>query len=199
MGGLGPPVDHNGSPSESVVRDVSLTVSDWGRWRLHPVHSCYLGLRGLPSLHGPPTATLPGLAWTNLPDLRLAVGGLRLSSGASPRRVPRCSVQQPAGQAVKMGNAQGEPPQPTPDAKGAGVPERKIGSEALEASVKLRRSSIECLSAASFEAARSEQLRLPAEGPLKRRDGSSCKSTLNPLPGLGFTTHGITLFVKEPR
>ncbi len=52
-----------GSPSESVVRDVSLTVSDWGRWRLHPLHSCYLGLRGLPSLHGPPAATLPGLAW----------------------------------------------------------------------------------------------------------------------------------------
>ncbi len=53
-----------------------------------------------------------------------------------------------------MGNAQGEPPQPTPYAKGAGVPERKFGSEALEASVKLRKSSIECLSAASFEAAR---------------------------------------------
>jgi len=132
--------------------------------------------------------------------------GSQISRGWTPafiRRKPsagtRYSVQQPAGQAVKMGNAQGEPPLPTPDAKGAGVPERKIGSEALEASVKLRRSSIECLSAASFEAARSEQLRLPAEGPLKRRDGSSCKSTLNPLPGLGFTTHGITLFVKEPR
>ena len=47
-------------------------------------------------------------------------------------------------------------PQPTPDAKGAGVPERKIGSEALAASAKLRKSSIECLSAASFEAARRE-------------------------------------------
>ncbi len=80
-----------------------------------------------------------------------------------------------------------KPPQPTSDAKGAGVPERKIGSEALEASVKLRKSSIECLSAASFEAARSEQLRVPAEGPLKRRDSSSCKSTVNPLPGLGFS------------
>ena len=91
-----------------------------------------------------------------------------------------------------------KPPQPTPDAKGAGVPERKIGSEALAASAKLRKSSIECLSAASFEAARSEQLRLPAEGPLKRRDGSSCKSTLNPLPGPGLSTHGTTLFVKEP-
>ncbi len=89
-------------------------------------------------------------------------------------------------------------PQPTPDAKGAGVPERKIASEALAASVKLRKSSIECLSAASFEAARSEQLRLPAEGPLKRRDGSSCKSTLNPLPGLGFSTHGTTIFSVEP-
>ncbi|MEE8074439.1 MAG: hypothetical protein V3T60_02300, partial [Candidatus Binatia bacterium] len=43
------------------------------------------------------------------------------------------------------------------------------------------------------------QLRLPAEGPLKRRDGSSCKSTLNPLPGLGFSTHGTTLFTVEPR
>jgi len=90
-----------------------------------------------------------------------------------------------------------KPPQPTPDAKGAGVPERKIGSEALAASAKLRKSGIECLSAASFAAARSEQLRLPAEGPLKRRDGSSCKGTLNPLPGLGFSTHGTTLFTEE--
>jgi len=162
--------------SQSVVRDVSLTVSDWGRWRLHILHSCYLGLRGLPSLHGTPTATLPGLAWTNLPDLRLAVGGLRLLSGASPRRVARCSVH------VALSN----PPQPTPDAKGAGVAERKFGSKALEASAKLRKSSIDCLSRASFEAARSEQLRFPAEGPLKRRDGSSCKSRLTLLLGLGF-------------
>jgi len=29
------------------------------------------------------------------------------------------------------------------------------------------------------------------------RDGRSCKSTLNPLPGLGFSTHGTILFVKE--
>jgi len=36
-----------------------------------------------------------------------------------------------------------KPSQPTPDAKGAGVPERKIGSEALAASVKLRKSSID--------------------------------------------------------
>ena len=42
-------------------------------------------------------------------------------------------------------------------------------------------------------------LRLPAEGPLKRRDGSSCKSTLNPLPGLGLSTHGTTLFTVEPK
>ncbi|MEE8075515.1 MAG: hypothetical protein V3T60_07830, partial [Candidatus Binatia bacterium] len=84
------------------------------------------------------------------------------------------------------------------DAKGAGVPERKIGSEALAASAKLRKSSIECLSAASFEAARGEKPRLPAEGPLKRRDGSSCKSPLKPLSGLGFSTHETTLFVKEP-
>ncbi len=47
-----------------------------------------------------------------------------------------------------------KPPQPTPDAKGAGVPERKFGSEALAASAKLRKSSIECLSTASFEASR---------------------------------------------
>ena len=43
----------------------------------------------------------------------------------------------------------------------------------MEASVKLRISSVDCLSAASFGAARSEQLRLPAEEPLERRDGSS--------------------------
>ncbi|MEE8074100.1 MAG: hypothetical protein V3T60_00575 [Candidatus Binatia bacterium] len=78
------------------------------------------------------------------------------------------------------------------------MPERKIGSEVLAASAKLRKSSIECLSRASFEAARGEQLRVPAEGPLKRRDGSSCKSTLNPLPGLGFSPHGTTLFTVEP-
>ena len=89
-------------------------------------------------------------------------------------------------------------PQPRPDANGVAVPERKIGFEALEASAKVRKSSIDCLSAASFEAARSEQLRLPAEGPLKRRDGSSCKSTIIPSPRLGFSTHGITLFLKEP-
>ncbi len=63
------------------------------------------------------------------------------------------------------------------------MPERKIGFEALEASAKLRKSSIDCLSVASFEAARSEQLRLPAEGPLKRRDSSSCR---------------ITFFLNEP-
>ena len=105
-----------------------------------------------------------------------------------PRWVARCSVHV----------ALSKSPQPTPDAKGAGVPERKFGSEALEASAKLRKSSIGCLSAASFEAARSEQLRLPAEGPLKRRDASSRKSMLNPLPGLGFSTHGTRLFVKGP-
>jgi hypothetical protein len=60
-----------------------------------------------------------------------------------------------------------KPPQPMPYAKGGGVPERKIGFEAMEASAKLRKSSIDCMSAASFEAARSEQLRLPAEGPHK--------------------------------
>ena len=86
-----------------------------------------------------------------------------------PRRVSRCSVHV----------ALRKPPQPMPDAMRAGVPERKIGFEAMEASAKLRKSSIDCLSAASFEAARSEQRRLPAEGPLKRRDGSSCKNTLN--------------------
>ncbi|MEE9549285.1 MAG: hypothetical protein V3W08_02665, partial [Candidatus Binatia bacterium] len=60
-----------------------------------------------------------------------------------------------------------KPPQPTPDVKGAGVPERKFGSEALAASAKLRKSSIECLSAASFEAARSEQL-TPIRNPFDR-------------------------------
>ncbi len=96
-----------------------------------------------------------------------------------PRWVARCSVHVPLS----------KPPQPTTDAKGVAVPERKIGFEALEASAKLRKSSIDCLSAASFEAARSEQLRLPAEGPLKRRDGSSRKYTLTPLPELEFSTH----------
>ncbi len=92
-----------------------------------------------------------------------------------------------------------KPPQPSTDATGAGVPERKIGFEALEASAKVRKSSIDCLSAASFEAARSEQLRLPAEGPLKRGDGNSCKSTLKPLPGMEISPHATTLFVLQPQ
>ncbi len=64
------------------------------------------------------------------------------------------------------------------------MPERKIGFEALEASAKLRKSSIDCLSAASFETARSEQLRLPAEGPLKR--GSTLLTTPTKIEGKGW-------------
>ncbi len=37
-----------------------------------------------------------------------------------------------------------------------------------------------------------------AERLLKRRDSSSCKGMLNSLSGLGFSTHGTTLFEKEP-
>jgi hypothetical protein len=99
-----------------------------------------------------------------------------------PRWVARCSVHVPLS----------KPPLPGLDENGAGVTERKFGFEALEASAKLRKSSIDCLSAASFEAARSEQRRLPAEGPLKRRDGSSCKSTLIPLAGLRLSPDGNT-------
>jgi molybdenum cofactor biosynthesis enzyme MoaA len=84
------------------------------------------------------------------------------------------------------------------------VPERRIGFEALEASVKLRKSSVDCLSAASFGAARSEQLRLPAEEPLERRDASSCKRRLNFLGQWGFdswndtscTTNGFGLTAR---
>ncbi len=85
-----------------------------------------------------------------------------------PRWVARCFVH------VSLR----KPPQPTSNAKEVVVPERKVGFEALEASAKVRISSIDCLSAASFEAARSEQLRLPAEEPLKRRDGNFCGTTL---------------------
>ena len=137
------------------------------------LHPCYFGLRRLPSLHGTPAATHRACARTNLPDLRFTVGGLRLSCGADLGGLPAApSMLRSAS-----------PPQPRTDAKGVAVPERKIGFEALEASAKLRKSSIDCLSGASFEATRSEQLRLPAEGPLKRRDASSSKSTLHPLPG----------------
>ncbi len=87
-----------------------------------------------------------------------------------PRWVARCSVHVPLS----------KPPQPRTDAKGAGVPKRKIGFEVLEASAKLRKSSIDCFSAASFEAAR--------RGPLKRRDGSSRKGTLSSLSGLRLST-----------
>ncbi len=86
------------------------------------------------------------------------------------------------------------------------MPERRIGSEGVEASAKLRKSSIDCLNAASFEAARSEQLRLPAEEPLKRgsteltipslsreRDASSCKARAIPCQDYFFqlTDHTI--------
>ena len=121
--------------------------------------------------------------------------GSQIGRGRTPafmRRRPwwvaRCYVQVPLS----------KPPQPTTEAEGVGVPERKFGSEALEASAKLRIGSLDCLSAASFEAARSEQLRLPAEGPLKRRDGSSRRSTLNPLSGLGLSSHGTTLLAPHP-
>ncbi|NIO08429.1 MAG: hypothetical protein GTO40_10645 [Deltaproteobacteria bacterium] len=63
--------------------------------------------------------------------------------------------------------------------------EWKFRHEVLEASAKLRNSSIDCLSEASFEAARSEQLRLPTEGPLKRMDISSSLMTGN--------------FIEQPR
>ena len=92
-----------------------------------------------------------------------------------PRWVARCSVHSPLRKRLQL----------IAEVTGAGVPERKIGPEVLEASAKLRKSSIDCLSAASFEAARSEQLRLPAEGPLKRRDGGSCKRSLTYLRGSG--------------
>ena len=61
-----------------------------------------------------------------------------------PRWVAHCSVHVPLT----------KPPQPAADATAAGVPDRKFGSKALEASAKLRKSSIDCLSSASFEAAR---------------------------------------------
>ncbi len=43
---------------------------------------------GLASLHGTPAATHRASARTNLPDLRLAVGGLRLSCGADLGGLP---------------------------------------------------------------------------------------------------------------
>ncbi len=70
---------------------------------------------------------------------------------------PRLSTSHPSTVRLRQSMSRvalSKPPQPTPDAKGAGVPERKIGSEALAASAKLRKSSIECLSAVSFEASR---------------------------------------------
>jgi len=78
------------------------------------------------------------------------------------------------------------------------VPERKIGNEALEASAKVRKSSVDCLSGASFEAAPSEQPRLPAEGPLKRRGDSSCESMLTPIQELGFVKTCPTIFAPLP-
>ncbi len=73
---------------KSVVQNVSLTVSDWGRKSMNILHPCYLGLRGLPSLHGTPAATHRAGARTNLPDLRFAVSGLWLSCGADLGGLP---------------------------------------------------------------------------------------------------------------
>ena len=78
------------------------------------------------------------------------------------------------------------------------MPERQIGSEELEASVKLRISSIDCLSAASFEAARSEQLRIPAEEPLKRLDVSDRRNRRSQsLTRTEVSIHGATHFYLE--
>ncbi len=153
-----------------MVRDVCFTLSYSGRCRLHILHPRYLRASRTSFTPRDSHSDPPGRRLHEPSESQICRGRTPAFMRRRPRWVARCSVHAPLS----------KPPQPGPDANGAGVPERKIGSEALEASAKLRKSSIDCLSAASFEAARSEQLRLLAEGPLKRRDGSSCKCTLNP-------------------
>ncbi len=133
----------------------------------------------------PQRPTGPALARTfRISDWPWADSGFHaaLTSVGCPLLRPCCAQQAPSAHGERTGG---------------GVPERRIGSEALEPSAKLRKSSVDCLSAASFGAARSEQLRLPAEEPLERRDASSCKSTINALPRLGSATYGATLFTVE--
>ncbi len=72
----------------------NLTVSDWGRWRLHPPHSCYLGLRGLPSLHRPPRATLIWLAWLSSGHEVSSRGQWAATMRAPPDPAPRVLIPQ---------------------------------------------------------------------------------------------------------
>ncbi len=146
-----------GWSSQSVVRDVSLTVSGWAEMAI--IHSPSLLLRASGTSFAPRDSRSdpPGLRSHEPSGSQICRGRTPAFMRCRPRWVSRCSVHAPLS----------KPPQPTTAAKGAAVPERKFGFEALEASAKLRISSIDCLSAASFEAARSEQLRLPDEGPLK--------------------------------
>ncbi len=178
---------------------------------------------------------LPRASGTSFPSIFLGVVSLSNHAPRDSRSDPTgLRLQEPSGSQNHRGQTPAfmrrrprwvarwlrpvplrKPPQPMAYATGVAVPERKIGSEAMEASAKLRNSSIDCLSAASFEAARSEQLRLPAEGPLKRgstlltipslsgeRDGSSRRSTLNPLPPMHLLHHsrcsvGLFRWVRE--
>jgi len=151
--------------SKSVIRDVSLTVS-----KPH-----YLKASGTCFAPRDSRSDPPGRRSHEPSGSQIHRGRTPAFMRRRPRWVARCSVH------VSLS----KPPQPATDTPGAGVPEQRIGSEALEASAKLRISSVDCVSAASFGAARSEQLRLPAEEPLERRDGSSCKSRVNPSTGLG--------------
>jgi hypothetical protein len=73
----------------------------------------------------------PGLRSHEPSGSQIARGRTPAFMRRRPRWVSRCSVHAPLSKS----------PQPRPNAKGAGVPERKIGFEALEASAKLRISS----------------------------------------------------------
>ncbi len=88
---LSPLVEHGGFKPR--VR-YNLIVSDWGRWRLPPLNSCYLGLRGLPSLHGPPGATLIRLAWLSSGHEVSSRGQWAATIGAPPDPAPRVLIPQ---------------------------------------------------------------------------------------------------------
>ncbi len=141
-----------------LLKASGTSFASWAS-RSDPNSACLvvLGARGLQPWamdryhEGPPTRSCPKGAYSS--DKGLHQPERSRAHGFQPRTPLTVHLRLST-----FGVSLSKPPQLTPDANGAGVPERKIGSEALAASAKLRKSSIECLSAASFEVARGKQL-----------------------------------------
>src|SRR5712692_467189 len=83
---------------------------------------------GAPFASRPPAATLPGLAWTNLPEFPSVSSGFHPAQALGVSPLLRPCFSQGAHSALPRG-----PP----------CPQAKIGSEAMEVSARLRISSID--------------------------------------------------------